>query len=293
MKIETTYPVTIEYDPKADKPSRIFAALARAIDSCLEIDALLARTLSGEARVSQQLIRVEIGSLVTWIQSLIEIPDDSTLVPGTRKPQKVKTYIEKGRTSVIQKYSRSPDLQDPKVYQDIRHGLSSLALAEEVRADFTWNEPETMQIAETLKSMNDASKDLAAEDKLKIGSAPQLPPARPLDLHELQQALVQRTDSSVTEATLIIKKPDLLGESRWDFRMDGRVIAARINDETWVANLHHRKIRLTTGDSLRVRLRTDIGRDIYGKELTRHYEILQVLSVVDSSTSIQAELFSE
>jgi len=294
MKIESNYPVSIDYDPEADKPSRVFDSLARLVDSCYEIDALLAGTLSGQASVKHRLDRIEIGSLVTWIQSLIEIPDDRELSAKKPKKKKVKAFIEKGRKQIVKSYSKSANLQDPEVYNDIRNDLSALAKDQGVKDDFAWREPTSLKIAETLQLVNNASKDLSAKDSVQVGAAQgKLPPARPLDLMALRESLIAKRDVSIEDVQLIIKKPDLLGESQWDFRLSGKSISARIHDGSWLADLHKRNVRLTTGDSLRVTLRTEIGKDSRGREINIRYEIVKVHSIVDSSDSVQAELFPD
>jgi hypothetical protein len=50
---------------------------------------------------------------------------------------------------------------------------------------------------------------------------------------------------------LIVKKPDYLGESKWDLRHGRHPIAARIEDSSWLQKFQARRIDVRPGDALK------------------------------------------
>ena len=63
----------------------------------------------------------------------------------------------------------------------------------------------------------------------------------------------QQESSAQRHVRLRIKKPDFLGESKWDFRrLDDHPLAAKITDDPWLADFHGGHITIRSGDLLEV-----------------------------------------
>lgn len=90
-----------------------------------------------------------------------------------------------------------------------------------------------------------------------------------------------------------VKKPDYLGESRWEFRHGTRPISAKIVHADWLKDFHNRKYDIRPGDSLRATVLTTVSYG-YDKEVVAiHYDITEVKEIIQQSNSDQLPLLSQ
>jgi hypothetical protein len=94
------------------------------------------------------------------------------------------------------------------------------------------------------------------------------------------------------EVILTIRKPDLLGGSRWQFTHGGAVVSASIKDENWLNDLHGRKIALHSGDALQCKVQFTYVFNENGTMIEQKTDILNVLSVIKGDGG-QIPLFPE
>ncbi len=110
-------------------------------------------------------------------------------------------------------------------------------------------------------------------------------------INSIEDLLTAETLSSVSEMFLKIKKPDYLGDSKWEFRHGKSPINAGILDNNWLLRFRNREFALMPGDSLKARVRTEVKYD-YDREVSAvNYFITEVLEVVYSKTNPSNNLF--
>jgi hypothetical protein len=79
---------------------------------------------------------------------------------------------------------------------------------------------------------------------------------------------------------LAVKKPDYLGDSRWDLRHGKRPISAKIEDVEWLRRFQNRQVDVRPGDALRCEVKIE---HLYGHDnelLTERYTIVRVNEVL-------------
>ncbi|EMO55888.1 hypothetical protein [Leptospira noguchii] len=293
MIIEIKYPVKINYNPESDKPSRVFASLGKTIDTFYKLDTILANSIGDKIQVKQILDHIELGSITTWLKSMIEIPEDDSLKAKKYNEKKVKEYFDKSRNQILSKYEGDYDLESAETYQRVEQEVRQIAEETGILNEFTWNSPEALRVAEVFDDLSKSFSLLNETDEVQIGERSQkimMPKGKVIDLIQVQESLVHSKSKTNAKEKLIIKKADFLGESKWDFRVGNRRVEAKIVDEEWMQMLHNREIRLTTGDSLLVILRTELGLDKNGKLVTTKHEIVKVLKLENSSGELQTNL---
>jgi hypothetical protein len=59
---------------------------------------------------------------------------------------------------------------------------------------------------------------------------------------DIEFLLTQETIRSENELVLLVKKPDYLGNSKWEFRYNDRSIEAKILDQNWLERFRHAQI---------------------------------------------------
>ena len=96
------------------------------------------------------------------------------------------------------------------------------------------------------------------------------------NLDEIEAMAVKETITfPVAPLILAVKKPDYLGDSKWELRHGKRTVSAKIEDEDWLRRFQRREIDVRPGDALRCDVRIE---HLYGHDnelLTERYTIVQ------------------
>lgn len=91
------------------------------------------------------------------------------------------------------------------------------------------------------------------------------------------------TNRYITYSTtqLLIRKPDFIGNSKWEFYMN-KNIEAKIEDEEWLKKFRNDKAKICCGTQLSVKIRMETMKDDCGNpiENTTRYYIEKVFSIV-------------
>ncbi|MFD0980557.1 hypothetical protein, partial [Tropicimonas aquimaris] len=85
---------------------------------------------------------------------------------------------------------------------------------------------------------------------------------------------------SYQELFLIIRKPDFLGNAKWEFSHGKARLTARIEDPDWMEDFHARKHAIFPGDALRVRIRLEHQYDAKGNLTGAKQSIVKVFDVI-------------
>lgn len=79
---------------------------------------------------------------------------------------------------------------------------------------------------------------------------------------------------------LPVKKPDYLGDSRWQLRYGKRNIEARILDEDWLRRFQRREIDVRPGDALHCLVETEVRYGHDNELLTESFTVARVIAVL-------------
>lgn len=99
------------------------------------------------------------------------------------------------------------------------------------------------------------------------------------------KALLVRTTKIVppTYTTLIVRKPDYLGKSRWRVRHDDRDIAVKIEDREWLTRFQSRAVAVQPGDALVCAMRVEEEYDMEGHLVRERFIVEHVNTVVSQA----------
>ncbi len=89
---------------------------------------------------------------------------------------------------------------------------------------------------------------------------------------------------------LKVKKPDYLGESKWEFQ-SGKIIPARVEDFDWLKKFRARnqEAHVLPGDSLKVKVDHSTSYGFEGEIISEDYVIIEVIGVQKPPT--QSDIF--
>ncbi|MDZ4164419.1 MAG: hypothetical protein U1C55_04770, partial [Smithellaceae bacterium] len=102
-------------------------------------------------------------------------------------------------------------------------------------------------------------------------------------------------DKIVSKAEMIlkVKKPDYLGDSKWDFRHGGRSFPAKIVHRDWLESFQNREVDIRPGDSIRAKVEIINKYDFDGELISTDYVILEVVEIIQISNPKQIEMFDD
>jgi hypothetical protein len=101
------------------------------------------------------------------------------------------------------------------------------------------------------------------------------------NIEDIEAMAVRETvEFPIAPMILTVKRPDYLGESKWELRHGKRIISAKIEDVEWLKRFQGRQVDVRPGDALRCEVRIE---NLYGHDnelLTERYTIIRVNEVL-------------
>jgi hypothetical protein len=284
--------IEIDYEPRSEDPARVFRAMALLIDAFHEIDKDLLGAVSVTLEPVLILDRIEEGSIRAYLRTLLRHLDDDALKNLDWKPL-VGQYLVKGKHALLQWLERQESTPTRSEVAELQTVLQELApppqsgqrlLPERIPAERIYRDTQRITAAVEVLSARDRVTYVSVEQTTSIDTSLQLSD------EDIELALTDEVVTSETELILLVKKPDYLGNSRWEFRNGDKALDARMGDRAWLDRFQAGAITLHPGDSLRAKVRSELLRGFEGNVVGVRHEVLEVLQVVRQDEATQVEL---
>lgn len=95
----------------------------------------------------------------------------------------------------------------------------------------------------------------------------------------------------VIQTELLVKKADLIGNSKWDFINGNKKIAATIEDEAFLERVHSGQVKFASGVKILVQLRIEADFDEYLSPRNHKYFVEKVLGdIIEPTVSEQLQM---
>lgn len=265
--------------------SRVFSATHDFIKACEALDAELVKSIDSSIETVLVLEDIEEGSIRTWLRSALVATDDDAIKTLDWKPQ-VGKYLVRAKYAILQFIDERGE-EAPVSLPDLREQIRLIAAETDVRHMPDYSPPAPKALIAAARDFQGVKDRLVAGDKARF--LPDLAdvPAYEFNLSfrmpvdNIEDLAVARTITvPSSEMILPVKKPDYLGESRWQLRHGQRNIEAKLEHADWLRRFQNREIDVRPGDALRCRVQIDY---LYGHDnelLTERYTILEVLEVL-------------
>lgn len=281
----------IDYPAETEDPARIFRAMAKLIDAFYATDRDLLQNISGSLEPVLYLERVEAGSLRAWIRTAVRQLDDDALKNLDWKPF-VGQYLVEAKHRLLRWLASDVASRSRGDLSNLQRELESIAPA--ASSDVLLVQPLPAPIlVQDLRLIADATEDLKPGDTLRYVSETQetaIADQLKFSSEEIRELLTDQVFATENQLVLLIKKPDYLGNSRWEFKLGDHPIEAKIVDQRWLDEFRAGMVPLSPGDALRAQVRIEVFRGFEGNVIDRTYTILRVLDVVRSDHPKQSTL---
>jgi hypothetical protein len=226
---------------------------------------------------------IEAGSIKIWLASLLSRVEDDALKELDWKPL-VGKYLVRAKYAVIRWSNKSAS--DGGLLGLARE-IRGIALETDIKHIPDYAPPSLQELSTATRQIDEAKSLLLPGDKMAYLSSDE----PPLDFNlTVRWSPDELSDLAVKETTkfenmpmnLIVKRPDYLGRSKWDFRHGRKALSANIEDNVWLTDFQTRKIDVRPGDALRclVTIQHKYGFD--NELISEDYVVTKVEQVLEN-----------
>ena len=276
----------IDFQRGVGPASRVFTATHDFIKACEALDKELVRSIDSSIQTVLVLEDIQSGSIKTWLRNELLATDDEALKVLEWKPL-VGSYLVRAKYAVIRWLD---DGDGPHSFPDLRREIQQIAQETDVRhlPDYTAPSPgaliqaiEDFQRVKERLLPGDRATMITNEGAIEFNLSVMIP------VEDIQQLAVARSIMNPSaEMILPVKKPDYLGDSKWELRHGKRNISAKIEDDDWLRRFQNRQEDVRPGDALRCEVQIESLYGFDNELLAEKYTVVEILEVLVNRVEI-------
>ena len=289
---EADIEIRVEFERGAGDPTRVFRTMTGLIESAQNLDAHLALGIGAAVRTSLVLQDVEAASLKAILRTVVSsLPDEAVKAGEVKKV--IGHYLIAAKHKILDWCAQRDAIGSREEVKQLRDEVHALAEASDVKVIPAYAPIELTTLLSYITAIREALSHLAANDAASFTSVEgQSIYNRRLHISEamVQELVTRETIPTEGERIVKVKKPDYLGNSKWEFKYAGRAIEAKILDVHWLQRFQSNVEPLKPGDSLRVTLREDVAYGYDSEIVNIDYTVLKVLATLPGLSAIQTTL---
>lgn len=260
--------------------SRVFIAIHEFIQACEKLDAELVGSIDSNIETVMVLEDIEAGSIKTWLRNMLVATDDDALKTIDWKPA-VGKYLVRAKYAVLRWID---DGSTPKTLPQLGREIQELARETDVRHLPDYSPPSPRALLDAVRDFQHVKEHFVKGDRATFiseeGSVEMNLSVR-WDMETIEQMAIKEVISSpVSQMVLFVKKPDYLGESKWELRHGKRTVSAKIEDADWLKRFQNRGVDVRPGDALKCSVQID---HLYGHDnelLGERFTVVKVHEVL-------------
>lgn len=270
----------IDFQRGVGPASRVFTATHDFIKACEALDHELVKSIDSSIETVLILEDIEAGSIKTWLRNSLTAADDDALKTLDWKPL-VGKYLVRAKYAVIRWID---DDTFPRSLPDLRREIQQIASETDVRhlPDYTAPSPGALIKAvhdfQSVKNRllpGDRATMLTNEGNIEFNLSMML------DVDDIEAlAVAQTIKNPPAEMILPVKKPDYLGDSKWELRHGRRNISAKIEHQEWLKQFQNRQVDVRPGDALQCTVEIEIMYGFDNELVAERYTVIEVKEVL-------------
>ena len=115
-----------------------------------------------------------------------------------------------------------------------------------------------------------------------------------VDVSTLEElSIKESTKIANMQMNLVVKKPDYLGASMWEFRHGAKTIQAKILDSEWLSSFQNRRVDIRPGDALKCLVTVEYSYGFDNELVRESYAVEKVLAVLANQMWTQHTLLPD
>jgi hypothetical protein len=285
----------IEFAKGEGNPRRIFDAASELIEGFEELDGAVAGSVDSRLRTLMVLEDIEASSLRVFLKTVLENIDDQALKTGEFR-RAIGPALVRAKYAAIEFLNQDESVAAEKV-DILRDTLQDIARQTDARHLPDYPPIHDAKLVASLETIQDAKRTLGPHDRLTIeadGRTYEVDLSKTWEPSDVVRAATPEPTSereSEAEIILTIRRPDMLGDSMWQFAHGTQQFSARVLDGGWLDKFHHGLIALRSGDALRCRVKFVYAFDGHGTLVDQKTYILEVLEQLGGGSGGQLNMF--
>lgn len=284
--------IRVEFERGTGDPTRVFRVMTGLIESTQSLDSHLAMGIGAAVKTSLVLQDVETASLKAILRTIVTSLPDEAVKAGEIK-RVIGHYLVVAKHKILNWCGERDEIRSREEVRQLQDEVHALAEASDVKVIPAYAPIELTTLLSDITTIKDALSHLEAHDAASLTSAEgQSRYNRRLHFSEgiIQELITRETIPTEGERIIKVKKPDYLGNSKWEFKYAGHAIEAKILDAAWLLRFQSNLEPLNPGDSLRVLLREEVAYGYNSEIVNVDYTVLKVLDILPGNKAIQTTL---
>lgn len=277
---DASFALVIDFQKGTSNPQRVFQAADAMIRALQDMDHTLCVSVDSHIEPIMLLEDIEAGSIKAWLGNQLKRADDEGLKTLDWKPL-VGRYLVRAKYAFI----RWSNKEGPEGgLLGLAREIRTIAQETDVRHLPDYAPPSVQDLANAARRIDQAKDFLLPSDSMSLESRDEGKVGFNLsvrwNIEELEQfAIKETTKFEKMPMTLIVKRPDYLGKSKWDFRHGKTPVSANIEDRNWLDDFQSRKMDIRPGDALRCLVTIEHKYGYDNELISQEYLITKVESV--------------
>jgi hypothetical protein len=274
--------IAIDFKRDSEAPSRVFRTLSELIEAFHEFDLDLVQSVDSKIEPVILLEDIEIGSIKTWLRYALQNTEDDALKTLDWKPQ-VGKYLIKAKYAVIKFLDNKTEISNRSQLQELEGELLKLAQETDVKHIPAYAPLSRKKLIQNIDRISTATHYLLPDDKAKFMTRTEEVPFNvefKIVPEAIEDLLTKESIESSGDMILKVKKPDYLGDSRWEFKHENRTIPMKIVDLDWLEKFQSRQVDIRPGDSVRATVLVTTNYDHELNVISIHHDIVEVKEII-------------
>jgi hypothetical protein len=288
------FELRIEFVRSEGDPTRVFRAMTGLIEAAQSLDSHMALSLGVQVTTSLVLENIEAASLKAKLNTIVNSVPDEALKSGEVK-KIIGHYLVAAKHKVISWCGGRTQIENRTEVVELQKELHQLAESSDLKVLPAYAQVELRDLVSDIRDIKNALSCLIEADQAtyiaELGTVTFNPRLEVPDL-VVEEILTKEKIASKGERILKIKKPDYLGNSKWEFKYAGHLVDAKINDVTWLRSFHAGSEPLNPGDSLKAEV-SEVASYGYNNEIVGiEYSVERVIEILRGPRLVQGSLLS-
>ncbi|HEY9673113.1 MAG TPA: hypothetical protein V6D11_16845 [Waterburya sp.] len=283
----------IDFIRDTEDPARVFRTFSGLIDFCKTTDKTLVKSLDIDIEPELLLDSIEQGYLIVWLKNIFTSTNNELL---NFNPKLISYYLVEAKSHIIKFLNSRNTINSYSEILELQAKLMSLAKDTNTNDLGIYIPPNDKDLLLSIDKFQLATSELQAADKLYyLTSSLNLPLNYNFSIspESKDNLLTKETIKAEAEMILKVKKPDYLGESKWEFKHKKRKIDAKINDLEWLKQFRQGDIILSPGYAVKARVEIVEKYDFQGNVISIQHTIQKIIEVLPMPAETQLSLFQD
>lgn len=279
---DADFGLTIDFKKGASDPVKIFDAMTALLEGFKKFDQVIVGSLDPEIHPMMVLEDVETNSITAWVRSTLRQVDDDALKEFDWKKQ-VGSFVVKAKHKALDYLDKRVEANEKQRLEQLRDDIYKLAQDVDVRHLPLPTSIKLIDLAAPLDDIQEAKKKLSKSDRVIFkadGWEHQIDLSSTKKPSDFIADDVASTTSGEMEMTLLVRKPDYLGNTMWEFRHGQDTLTAHITDEDWLKRFRSGQEIIVPGSALVSVVAYDYSYNAKGELTSAKHTIIQVRRII-------------